>query len=561
MSFSPDLALLRQPNYTPPRRTLDALCERFIASADPSEKEAIALSLQRVAGDAFRCGFARLSTARGPARPELFALLGRLALTANPVPIDALLELAADPDPRAARKAVIALGKLPQEFAPRIEPVLIERFVRAETLADKRTIGEALGKLGGAQALSVLKDALSKPPQPAPLPKVYIESLERALLRIERSLGRPTNVAISADRPLPGTYALLLRCRAGLTDILVEELGARGLLDAAAKPPQIFEPANPNSGQSGCVTLFGSRPLRELFAARTFSSLAFALPCSASSDDEEELCHAVAEALSLPSTRRLLATLCPDEEHIRYRLKFLGGGHRRALVWRIADAVRRRAPELLNDPKDSPFQIEIRDRGPGPLALTLVPQKLVDPRFVYRRRDVPAASHPPLSAALARLAEAGPDDVIWDPFVGSGSELIELAQGYGCRQLFGTDRDEAALNIARENLAAAGLADGAIRLVHTDALAFVPPVRPTRIVTNPPMGRRTRTGDDPLSGFLAAFLKHAASSLATGGRLIWISPQPRLTASHATQNGLVLRSSRIIDLNGFSGSLEVWQKR
>src|SRR5262249_41154620 len=151
----------------------------------------------------------------------------------------------------------------------------------------------------------------------------------------------------------------------------------------------------------------------------------------------------------------------------RYRLHFADGGHRRAQVWRIAAAVHRLAPELLNDPKASPFQLEIFDRRPGlkndAPSLELVPP-LIDPRFSYHQKDVPAASHPPVAAALSFLAEIGADDVVWDPFTGSGSELIEVALRTPCRRILGTDLDAAALAVARHNIEVAALPKNAIEL-------------------------------------------------------------------------------------------------
>ena len=75
--------------------------------------------------DALARGLARLPETTGPARALLVALLGRLALDLaprQPSAVSALLPLIADADPRAARQAVMAAGKLPAEFAPTVEP-------------------------------------------------------------------------------------------------------------------------------------------------------------------------------------------------------------------------------------------------------------------------------------------------------------------------------------------------------------------------------------------------------------------------------------------------------
>ena len=59
------------------------------------------------------------------------------------------------------------------------------------------------------------------------------------------------------------------------------------------------------------------------------------------------------------------------------------------------------------------------------------------------------------ATVLARLAGAEPDDVVWDPFCGSGLELIERTLLGGVSRIFGTDLSEEAVVIAGQNLAAA----------------------------------------------------------------------------------------------------------
>src|SRR5690606_6662202 len=100
-------------------------------------------------------------------------------------------------------------------------------------------------------------------------------------------------------------------------------------------------------------------------------------------------------------------------------------GPQRSLVWRVASEVTRLAPELLNDPTATTWDVLIDDEL---RVLELTPRKLEDPRFAYRVAEIPAASHPSIAAALAFVAEARPTDRVWDPFCGSGLELIERAR-------------------------------------------------------------------------------------------------------------------------------------
>ena len=57
---------------------------------------------------------------------------------------------------------------------------------------------------------------------------------------------------------------------------------------------------------------------------------------------------------------------------------------------------------------------------------------------------------------------------------------------------------------------------------------------------------------------LTDFLQHAARVLRPGGRLVWISPLPRVTHSVALQAGLRCQHTRTVDMGGFSGQLELW---
>ena len=147
------------------------------------------------------------------------------------------------------------------------------------------------------------------------------------------------------------------------------------------------------------------------------------------------------------------------------------------------------------------------------------PRGLDDPRFIYRRKLVPAASHPTLAAALARIAGVRSNDVIWDPFVGAGTELVERARLGPHKKLYGSDLDPAALAAARENLSFANLD---AELVRGDARHYRPPEPVSLVLTNPPMGRRVRSHEG-LPELFTVFWQHAAELLAVGGRLVWIS--------------------------------------
>jgi 23S rRNA G2445 N2-methylase RlmL len=239
---------------------------------------------------------------------------------------------------------------------------------------------------------------------------------------------------------------------------------------------------------------------------------------------------------------------------VRYRIAWAIGGHRRAATWDAARAVARVAPELINDPSRSTWELLV-ETSHRSVTIAIAPRALNDPRFAWRLGDVPAASHPTMAAALARVSGVRGDDVVWDPFVGSGAELIERARLGPYRALLGSDLDMQALAVASKNLMAAGV-QADLRVA--DALVAAPG-GVTLIVTNPPMGRRaSRTAD--LGEMLDRFVANAARVLRPGGRFVWIAPSPRRARDVAARAGLGLDWARGVDMGGFDAEMQRWVK-
>ena len=193
--------------------------------------------------------------------------------------------------------------------------------------------------------------------------------------------------------------------------------------------------------------------MRAVFAARTMLSFRFPLP-ELEIEGSEPTEEAIARSVTGVQATRIFSTW--TEGAVRYRIAWREGGHKRAASWQTARAIARRAPAVVNDPTASLWELRLA-RGRGSSRSPSLPEPWIIPRFSWRRRDVPAASHPTIAAALARAAGARPDDIVWDPFVGSGAEPVERALAGRYLSLWGSDLDAGALAAARENLDAAGV--------------------------------------------------------------------------------------------------------
>ena len=272
---------------------------------------------------------------------------------------------------------------------------------------------------------------------------------------------------------------------------------------------------------------------------------------STASADDAAFAVSLVRALTSDEAKARLTGF--TEGPVRFRLSVEGAGHQRALVWRVAGALAASPATswLVNDTQHAPWEANVTRAHP--LAIDLLPRALVDERFAYREHDVPASSHPPLAAALARVAGVRAEDVVWDPFAGAGTELVERAKLGPYSRLFGSDRDAQAVASARANVKRAGIEGITFRV--TDVFAEPPP-GVTVILTNPPMGRRV-TGALDLSTLLDRFILHAAKVLVRpGSRLVWLSPQPKRTRARAEAEGLTLSRAITVDMGGFDAELQ-----
>lgn len=419
--------------------------------------------------------------------------------------------LLSDPSEKIRRYAMVALPKLGADESD--EKQLLDLAVGALGEREKRFVMQSLERIGGSETLKAGQSEGAGE---------WARVVQKVRANVARK-GEPGTVTL--DRCLDRLAGVLvfLECRSGLESLLLEELSQ------CAELQGVFEVVH--SGP-GWIEL---RPLKafslgQLYTLRCFSAAGFVigklppLPSPGAPVDARKL----AGFISGSAARAVFEGFTKGA--VRYRLEFESRKASEALVRQVTEHVFQDCPSLLNDSRAALWQVRVWESARG-ISVELTPRLRPDPRFAYRQGDVPAASHPPLAAAMARIAGVGVQfsERIWDPFCGSGLELAECVRLGSVEAVFGTDVSASAVSIAEANVKAAAL-ENRVRLVfaHCDFrnAGAVGGLRDLSLmITNPPLGKRVPVRD--LQAMVHGLFDAALRLLRPGGRLVFVNPLER----------------------------------
>jgi 23S rRNA G2445 N2-methylase RlmL len=420
--------------------------------------------------------------------------------------------LLADPAEKVRRYAMAALPKLGAGEAEEHE--LLALVGRATSEREDRALVQTLSRIGGKATLE-----LGAGEQGGRL-AVSVQQVKANVARREGA------GALALDAPLKKLEGIrvALQCRSGLTPFVVEELNQASALK------DVFRIGRQDAERIELVPekVFS---LNNLYALRCFSALVFPLgdlPLRDGVDSGLDP-RALAALIASGPARHIMQSF--TEGTVRYRLEFFARRTSATVANEIAEHVFAAAPALLNDPRQALWEVSIRETAQG-VRVELSPRLRPDPRFAYRRGDVPAASHPPLAAAMARLAGVGTfgTEKIWDPFCGSGLELAECALRGEGGAVFGTDLSAEAVAVAKLNFASANRERKPVRARFV-ASDFREAFRHSElsdlnelslVICNPPLGKRVPVND--LRSMVRALFGFAGRLLRPGGRLVFVNP-------------------------------------
>lgn len=446
-----------------------------------------------------------------------------------------LVRLLQDPNEKVRRYAMTALPKLGAGTSE--EKALLSLLRTSTVQREKKFLGQALEKIGGAATLNAVAGG-----------RGFLQQTEQKVKASVARRERPSFIQL--DRVLTdfGRVRVHLHCRKGLEEIVRDEVK-----EYIAKHGR-FRIGEVRSGLAA-IRPAAAFSLADIYTLRCFATLGFFLGHVPSSNVAGTV-DALASVITSPLSRSILRAF--TEGSIRYRLEFVSKGHQRGAVRLLASRAYAMCPDILNDPRSAPWSIDLLPTGQG-ISVELRPKLTPDPRFTYREDDIRAASHPPLAACMARLAGRGSHEIVWDPFCGSGLELIERALLGGVERIYGTDLSPDAIAICRTNFAAARLRALPLNLACCDFRDYskvegLGPESVTLMITNPPMGRRVRVPN--LHGLFRDLFAIAATVLKPGGRLIFPNP----LRIEPLDPSLRLKYRKVVDLGGFDCRLEMYLK-
>ncbi len=446
-----------------------------------------------------------------------------------------LVRLLRDPSEKVRRYAMTALPKIGAGTSE--EEVLLSLLRKTTVEREKKFLGQALDKIGGTATLSVVAGVHGFLPQTEQKVKASVARRERpSVIRMNSPLSDFIRLRIH------------LRCRKGLEEIVCDEV--KEYIAKQAK----FHIVEVRS-RLVAITPVAPFSLADIYTLRCFATVGFFLGAVRSSNPTESI-DALASVMTSPLSRSVLTTF--TEGSIRYRLEFVSKGHQRGAVRLLANRAYAMCPDILNDARSAPWSMDIHPTGHG-ISVELRPKLTPDPRFAYREDDIPAASHPPLAACMARLGGRVNHEIVWDPFCGSGLELIERALLGGVQSIYGTDLSPGAIAISRANFAAAKVKAVQSKFTCCDfrdyaTIEGLGPKSVTLIITNPPMGRRIRIPN--MRGLFRDLFTVAAAVLKPGGRLVFANP----LRIEPLDPSLKLEYRQVIDLGGFNCRLEMYLK-
>lgn len=215
--------------------------------------------------------------------------------------------------------------------------------------------------------------------------------------------------------------------------------------------------------------LVRTQSIYELLNIRTYKDMLFPLKGAASLEMNAET---IGNALAKCNLLEILSRLYDDDSIFYYRVVDGMRQKNSQLVKKVSDRLFQLYPHsLLNSQENYDIEIVLKEVKNGTVNVYLKLSHLQNPRFSYRKEAIATSMQPYVAATLVELAKPYMVDnaMVLDPFVGSGTLLIERNIAKHAKFSLGVDIFAKGIDIARKNTKAAGQL---IHYIHKDSLRF-----------------------------------------------------------------------------------------
>ncbi len=414
-------------------------------------------------------------------------------------------------EPKVRKNAALLLGDL--AIAPAADALFAAyqkegtRFVRSAYLT-------ALGKLDASpycEALAKQRDLLNAYEPAEEERKHVLEELRALDAILVRQGGEKRHTFAGFSEP----HDVLLT--------VGQELREVTLAGVAAFPASLRRTASLHP----LGVLVRTKELRRVASLRTYRELLFPIRLK-KEYGREEAPGQLAEAVWRSDLPGLLAEICRGDAPFSYRIALPEGWEtaaRSRFARDFSDELSRLSQGRFVNSTDH-YEMELRlmpkvNGGFGVfLRLTGSVQGMPPDRFAYRRHAVSGSMHPALAAAVMELAKPYLKEgaQVLDPFCGVGTLLIERDYCVPAGDKYGIDLYGKAVDMARENAAAAG---EQIRFVNRDFATFGHRYLFDEIVTDMPV--RGKDGKEALDALYGMFFEKAKELLTPGAVIVMCS--------------------------------------
>lgn len=513
-------ARIATPGWTPGRKDIADLFAawRYITA---DERESMQKRLAKIDAPSARKAahlFSELDDrSRGElTRPILKAYI-KLSKEQSVDWIDFPLACFSDAEARVRKAAAQAIGSAWAEISSQFKQRLIDEMI----IALSRSTDESEKK--------ALIDSLSKSSDPAALAALKrIDVSSRALLTLERDLSRAAGKQGKA-LCLPEKLAsggIIAWFTPGVDQLARSSdlfLGAEVLGTGILKPDRSVSWKDLGAHylwRKAGVVIGRTRDQSPAGLVQTISSA----------------CHEISSATKRSEGSLVRIRLGRDE------------GRARSFIWDFAETLSKVDCGIINDGREAHWELRtVADE------VVLLPLCSDDPRFCWRDSSVDGASDPTIAASLVKLAEIKPNDKVWDPFCGAGTELIIAKFTQPDISAMGTD-------ISREAIKAASIAAEAakvsIQFKEESCLSFNGGPFDV-IMSNPPFGMRTVRGG--ARDLLGEFFARVRKFLSYNGRVVMLSHAPTSTVEWAEAGGLGCTRRLPVKLAGMHCEFQVFK--